>query len=89
MQYSGQIPTILASAFWKNRGLNRFMPSLIDLAWYLLQSACVRDKVENLLHVHTTVVTEHLLHVSIESQLVAAIHPPAKRVKNVMQLTSI
>ena len=74
MQYSRQIPTMLASAFWRNRGLNRFMPSLINRLGLVF--APIHNRVENLL----CIVEEHLL--SIEPQLAAAIPPPAKRVKN-------
>ena len=72
MLYSGQISTMLASAFWENRAkFNKLW------FWYLLQSA--KELVENLL----CIVKEHLL--SIEPQLVAAILPPAKRVKNMIE----
>lgn len=45
-----------------------------------LAFAAIKDRVKNL----TCIVKEHLL--SIEPQLVAAIPPPAKRVKNTMAM---
>ena len=49
------------------------MPNLIDLARHLVVS---KDRMQNLM----CIVKEHLR--SIESQLVAAIPPPAMKVKN-------
>jgi len=74
MLYSGLMQTMLALASLVNKVQNQYMLSSIGLPWHILDP--IRDRVKNL----QCIVKEHLL--SIEPQLLAAIPPPAKRIKN-------
>ena len=70
MLYSGLMQTMLALAYLVNKVQSLYMPG------FTLAFAPIKDRVKNL----QCIFKEHLL--SIEPQLLAAIPPPAKRIKN-------